>query len=219
MNHPKPANKFCWFGRVAIVRVGETTHQTMITMLAIVRVADPHQIHLLYIQRNIQQHHDHQDSYEDILYTRKKFHSILGEEFSYHFPSNFRRFLSCQRKENHTPAKPRLQEKGKALPAPKKKAAHQLTKIVWSCSCLQPPAHRPFRPTSSIPRSAMAAPAEETLAAEDTASPPPPARSAGFWFLGEDKSVHKALGGGKSMSLFLIFLSYIVIFLSFFFAS
>lgn len=153
-----------------------------------------------------------------IYYTHEKsfIHSILGEEFSYHFPSNFRRFLSCQRKENHTPAKPRLQEKGKALPAPKKKAAHQLTKIVWSCSCLQPPAHRPFRPTSSIPRSAMAAPAEETLAAEDTASPPPPARSAGFWFLGEDKSVHKALGGGKSMSLFLIFLSYIVIFLLFF---
>jgi hypothetical protein len=115
-----------------------------------------------------------------------------------------------ERKTTHRP---------NALPAPKKKAAHQLTKKVWNCSCLQPPAHRPFRPTSSIPRSAMAAPAEETLAAEDTASPPPPARSAGFWFLGEDKSVHKALGGGKSMSLFLIFLSYIVIFLSFFFAS
>ncbi|AQK69966.1 Reticulon-like protein B2-like [Zea mays] len=49
----------------------------------------------------------------------------------------------------------------------------------------------------------MAAPAEETLAAEDTASPPPPARSAGFWFLGEDKSVHKALGGGKTADVLL----------------
>ncbi|AQK69965.1 Reticulon-like protein B4 [Zea mays] len=47
----------------------------------------------------------------------------------------------------------------------------------------------------------MAAPAEETLAAEDTASPPPPARSAGFWFLGEDKSVHKALGGAADVLL------------------
>ncbi|KAG0532662.1 hypothetical protein BDA96_04G126700 [Sorghum bicolor] len=51
----------------------------------------------------------------------------------------------------------------------------------------------------------MASPAEETPAAEDTASPPPPppARSRGFWFLGEDKSVHKALGGGKTADVLL----------------
>ncbi|XP_066325447.1 reticulon-like protein B2 [Miscanthus floridulus] len=50
----------------------------------------------------------------------------------------------------------------------------------------------------------MAAPAEETPAAKDTASSPPAAaRSRGFWFLGEDKSVHKALGGGKTADVLL----------------
>jgi hypothetical protein len=58
----------------------------------------------------------------------------------------------------------------------------------------------------------MAGPAEEAPAAavpppasprddvtEEAASPA--ARPRGFWLLGEDKSVHRALGGGKSTEL------------------
>jgi len=57
----------------------------------------------------------------------------------------------------------------------------------------------------------MTGPAEEAPAAASPpapASPPdsiteeaPAARSRGFWLLGEDKSVHRALGGGKSTEL------------------
>ncbi|KAF8746402.1 hypothetical protein HU200_013345 [Digitaria exilis] len=61
----------------------------------------------------------------------------------------------------------------------------------------------------------MAGPAEEAPAAaspaasprdgvtEETASPAAAARSRGFWLLGEDKSVHKALGGGKTADVLL----------------
>lgn len=69
-------------------------------------------------------------------------------------------------------------------------------------------------PAEKLSCSAMAEPAEETAAApaappvdgvsEEKASPPP-ARSRGFRFLGDDKSVHKALGGGKSMLFFRFF--------------
>jgi hypothetical protein len=66
----------------------------------------------------------------------------------------------------------------------------------------------------------MAGPAEEAPGAvspaasprdgvtEETASPAAAARSRGFWLLGEDKSVHKALGGGKSTDLSLFLLSF-----------
>lgn len=53
----------------------------------------------------------------------------------------------------------------------------------------------------------MSGPAEETPATdgvtEETASPPPAARSRGFGLLGEDRSVHKALGGGKTADVLL----------------
>jgi hypothetical protein len=55
----------------------------------------------------------------------------------------------------------------------------------------------------------MAAPTENSPTgppadgASEAAASPPAARARGFRFLGEDKSVHKALGGGKSMALSL----------------
>ncbi|CAL5022742.1 unnamed protein product [Urochloa decumbens] len=57
----------------------------------------------------------------------------------------------------------------------------------------------------------MAGPVEEAPAAasprdgvtEEAASPAAAARSRGFWLLGEDKSVHKALGGGKTADVLL----------------
>lgn len=67
-------------------------------------------------------------------------------------------------------------------------------------------------PAEKLSCSAMAEPAEETAAApaappvdgvsEEKASPPP-ARSRGFRFLGDDKSVHKALGGGKTADVLM----------------
>jgi hypothetical protein len=56
----------------------------------------------------------------------------------------------------------------------------------------------------------MAEPTERTPAAapqadgvsEVAASPPVASTARGFRFPGEDKSVHKALGGGKSMIIF-----------------
>lgn len=53
----------------------------------------------------------------------------------------------------------------------------------------------------------MAEPTETTPAApgvsEEAAAPPPVATARGFRFLGEDKSVHKALGGGKTADVLL----------------
>ncbi|TVU33374.1 hypothetical protein EJB05_25187, partial [Eragrostis curvula] len=64
------------------------------------------------------------------------------------------------------------------------------------------------------PRAAMTGPTEEAPAAaaaaspkngatEERASPAAAARPRGFWLLGEDKSVHKALGGGKTADVLL----------------
>ena len=54
-------------------------------------------------------------------------------------------------------------------------------------------------PTENAP---AAAPAGGV--SEEAAGTPPAATARGFRFLGEDKSVHKALGGGKSRVISLL---------------
>lgn len=52
-------------------------------------------------------------------------------------------------------------------------------------------------PTEEVSPAAAASP--KSGASEERAASPA-ARPRGFWPFGEDKSVHKALGGGKSMN-------------------
>ncbi|CAN6231167.1 unnamed protein product [Urochloa humidicola] len=58
-------------------------------------------------------------------------------------------------------------------------------------------------PTEEAPAAASPAASPRDGVTEGTASPAPAARSRGFWLLGEDKSVHKALGGGKTADVLL----------------
>lgn len=83
----------------------------------------------------------------------------------------------------------------------------------------------PAEETVAAPPPTPAAPAEGAppLSAEPAASPEkaaPPAsapdttvRSRGFRLLGEDTSVHKVLGGGKSTSSPFLFLFHLVVFI------
>jgi hypothetical protein len=53
-------------------------------------------------------------------------------------------------------------------------------------------------PTEEVPAAAAAAVASLKSGASEEKASPAAARPRGFWPFGEDKSVHKALGGGKS---------------------
>jgi hypothetical protein len=53
-------------------------------------------------------------------------------------------------------------------------------------------------PTEEAPAAAVSSP--KSGVSEERASTAAAARPRGFWPFGEDKSVHKVLGGGKSMN-------------------
>ena len=55
-------------------------------------------------------------------------------------------------------------------------------------------------------------PAGDGASTEMVSAPAPEVRSRGFRLLGEDTSVHKALGGGKSTDFFLPFLPSVLFF-------
>jgi hypothetical protein len=60
-------------------------------------------------------------------------------------------------------------------------------------------------PTEEVPAAAAAAVASPKSGASEEKASPAAARPRGFWPFGEDKSVHKALGGGKSTDFSLSF--------------
>ncbi|XP_039836293.1 reticulon-like protein B2 isoform X2 [Panicum virgatum] len=147
--------------------------------------------------------------------SRQRKRRVLAET-----PLAFASLLTCSCQEKHPPTGPipklrneETEERGDQ----RKRPAHQGQK--GGTSLLLPPA-RPHRSCLPIERSGfllgcsvMTGPAEEAPAAASPpapASPPdsiteeaPAARSRGFWLLGEDKSVHRALGGGKTADVLL----------------
>jgi hypothetical protein len=58
-------------------------------------------------------------------------------------------------------------------------------------------------PTEEVPAAAAAAVASPKSGASEEKASPAAARPRGFWPFGEDKSVHKALGGGKTADVLL----------------